>query len=330
MTRLVIGLGTALCAAVILSLHAGLTFYSPQTVFGALAGAEGTDALIVTTLRLPRTLIGLFCGAALGLSGLLMQSVTRNPLAEPGLLGLNAGAALFVTLGITVFGVANLAGIGAAAILGALLTTALVFFLSISAGGADNPATTLLAGFTVASLLASFTQTLLLIDESALETLLFWLSGSFANRPLDLLLLGVPLLIAGCAGSLFLASSLDVLRLDDATARSVGVNVVAARLAALFFAALLAAGAVAMAGPVLFLGLAAPHIAQRLSGTNLPPMRQLIVVSMLTGAVIAIAADILARIIVAPGEAPISAVLALVGVPLLIHLLRERKGATIR
>jgi len=326
MTRLVTGLSLALCVAALFSLHAGLTLYSPATVLSALSGGEGTDALIVTTLRLPRTLIGLVSGAALGLSGLLMQSVTRNPLAEPGLLGVNAGAALFVTLAVTMLGVSNLGGIGVSAVLGALLATGLVFSIAVSTGGAGNPATTLLAGFTVAALLASFTQTLLLVDESALETLLFWLSGSFADRPLDLLWLGVPVLIFGIGGGFLLATALDVLRLDDASARSVGLNTTAVRLAALVLAAMLAAGAVAMAGPVLFLGLAAPHLARQMAGDRLPSTRQLIVLSLLTGALIAVAADILARVIVAPGEAPMSAVLALIGVPMLIHLLRRRKG----
>ncbi|MHA7772059.1 FecCD family ABC transporter permease [Roseibium sp. M-1] len=327
MTRLITGLSLAVCALAVLSLHAGLTFYGPATVLSAFAGAEGTDELIVATLRLPRTLIGLCTGAALGLSGLLMQSVTRNPLAEPGLLGINAGAALFVTLGVTVLGLTSLAGIGAAAVIGAVLASFLVFLISACTGGDGNPATVLLAGFTVAALFASFTQMILLIDETALETLVFWLSGSFADRPLRLLLLGGPVLIAGFAGSLVLANALDVLRLDDASAQAVGLNVAGVRLVALGFAAMLAAGSVAMAGPVLFLGLVAPHLARRLAGDTLPSTRQLVVISALLGALVALSADILARIIVAPGEAPVSAMLALVGVPLLVHLLRRRKGA---
>ena len=327
MGRLVLALSLALCAVALLSLHAGLVFYSPQTVWNALAGqGEGADALIITTLRLPRTLIGLVAGGSLGLSGLLMQSVTRNPVAEPGLLGVNAGAALSVTLCVIIFGVSRLSGLGAAAILGALLTTALVFLLSMPAGGVGNPATTLLAGFTIAALMASFSQTLLLIDESALETLLFWLSGSFADRSLELLWLGTPLLLLGLCGSLFLATGLDVLRLDETSAQAVGLNIAAVRLNALILAALLAAGTVAMAGPIMFLGLAAPHLARLMAGTGLPGTRQLILLSVLTGSLLAVAADILARLVVAPGEAPMSAVLALIGVPLLIHILRRRKG----
>ncbi|WP_422376958.1 FecCD family ABC transporter permease [Roseibium sp.] len=326
MGRLVLALGLALCAVVLLSLHAGLVFYGPQKVWDAFADGQSAEALIITTLRLPRTLIGLVAGAALGLSGLLMQSVTRNPVAEPGLLGVNSGAAFAVILCVIVLGGTGLAGLGIAAILGALLTTALVFLISMSSGGVGNPATTLLAGFTVAALTASFSQTLLLIDESALETLLFWLSGSFADRPLHLLWLGAPLLVVGVCGSLFLATALDVLRLDDASAQAVGLNVAAVRLSALTLAALLAAGTVAMAGPIMFLGLAAPHLARLMAGNVLPSTRQLIVLTTLTGANLAVAADILARVVVAPGEAPMSAVLALIGVPMLIHILRRRKG----
>ncbi|WP_417689177.1 FecCD family ABC transporter permease [Roseibium sp.] len=327
MTRRVAGLGILLCVVLVFSLHAGLTFYSTGTVLAALTGEGGPDALIIKTLRLPRTLIGLIAGASLGLAGLLMQYVTRNPLAEPGLLGVNAGAALSVTLGIYFFGFGGLGSIGVLAILGAFGTTALVFYLSAVAGGVGKPATTLLAGFTIAALLGSLTQTLLLVDETALETLLFWISGSFADRPLNLLLLGMPMLAIGVVGAFALATSLDVLRMDDSSAQAVGVNVGTVRLVALFLTALLAAGSVAMAGPVLFLGLAAPHLARLLSGDSQPSAGGLIVLTMLIGGLISVSADILARVIVAPGEAPMSAVLAIIGVPLLIHLLRKKEGA---
>ncbi|MEJ8472574.1 FecCD family ABC transporter permease [Roseibium algae] len=326
MRNVVAGLMLLLCAAAVFSLHAGLTFYSTGTVWSALTGDSGVEALIITTLRLPRTLIGIVAGASLGLSGLLMQYVTRNPLAEPGLLGVNAGAALCVTLGIYFFGFSSLFHIGAFATLGAIGTTAIVFYLSAVSGGVGKPATTLMAGFTIAALLGSFTQTLLLIDETALETLLFWISGSFADRPLDLLVFGIPMLLVGALGALFLSSSLDVLRMDDSSASSVGVNVRFARLTGLLLAALLSAGSVAMAGPILFLGLAAPHMARLLLRNHQPSATGLIFVTLLIGALIAVSADILARVIVAPGEAPMSAVLALIGVPLLIHLLRQKRG----
>jgi iron complex transport system permease protein len=309
------------------SLHVGLRLYDPATVLAALRGSTGPDALIIASLRVPRTLVGAVAGAALGLSGLLMQRATRNPLAEPGLLGVNAGAAFAVTLGITAFGAASLAQIGLLAILGALAATAAVFGIAVAAGRAAGPATLLLAGVTVAGMLASLTQLMLLVDETALETLLFWLSGGFADRGTDLLRLGLPALLAGLAGALLLAPGLDALGLDDDSARAIGVRVARVRIGALGLAALLAAGAVAMAGPVAFLGLLAPHIARRLQPRS--DSASLVVTTCLAGAILAVAADIAARLVVAPGEAPVSAVLALVGVPLLVALLRRRREAVL-
>lgn len=309
------------------SLHVGLRLYDPATVLAALRGSTGPDALIIASLRVPRTLVGVVAGAALGLSGLLMQRATRNPLAEPGLLGVNAGAAFAVTLGITAFGAASLAQIGLLAILGALAATAAVFGIAVAAGRAAGPATLLLAGVTVAGMLASLTQLMLLVDETALETLLFWLSGGFADRGTDLLRLGLPALLTGLAGALLLAPGLDALGLDDDSARAIGVSVARVRIGALGLAALLAAGAVAMAGPVAFLGLLAPHIARRLQPRS--DSASLVVTTCLAGAILAVAADIAARLVVAPGEAPVSAVLALVGVPLLVALLRRRREAVL-
>jgi iron complex transport system permease protein len=150
MARLVLILLLALGLVMVASLHVGLRLYDPATVFAALRGGSDADALIIATLRVPRTLIGAVAGAALGISGLLMQAATRNPLAEPGLLGVNAGAAFAVTLGITVFGASSIVQIGWLALLGAVTTTALVFGIATAAGGAAGRATVLLIGVTVA------------------------------------------------------------------------------------------------------------------------------------------------------------------------------------
>ncbi len=332
MTRVLSILTFGLVLAALASLHLGLRTYPPALVLDALRGwgidgGSGTDAIIIVTLRVPRTLVAICAGAALGLSGFLMQAATRNPLAEPGLLGINAGAAFAVVIGITFLGALGLGGIGALALAGGLAATALVFGIVTAAGRAAGPATTLLAGVTVAATLASLTQVLLLVDETALETMLFWLSGGFADRGLDLLAIGLPALAAGGFGALLLAPSLDALRLDDESAGALGVRVTGVRLASLTLAAILAAGAVAMAGPVGFLGLVAPHLARRLAPIS--GSAPLIVTTALTGAILAILADIAARLVVAPGEAPVSAVLALVGVPVLILLLRQRAEAVL-
>jgi iron complex transport system permease protein len=326
-TRLLSILALALLVAALASLHLGLRAYPPSVVLDALRGGSGTDAIIVATLRVPRMLVAICAGAALGVSGLLMQAATRNPLAEPGLLGINAGAAFAVVLGITLLGSIGLGGIGALALAGGVAATALVFGIVSAAGRAAGPATTLLAGVTVAAMLGSLTQVLLLVDETALETMLFWLSGGFADRDLGLLAIGLPAVVAGAAGALALAPSLDALRLDDDSAGALGVRVTGVRLGALTLAAILASGAVAMAGPVAFLGLVAPHLARRLAPGSCSV--GVIPTTALIGAILAILADIAARIVVAPGEAPVSAVLALVGVPVLVGLLRRRGEAVL-
>lgn len=318
-------LALALGAVMVASLHLGLRLYDPATVWAALRGATDTDALIITTLRVPRMWIGATCGGLLGLSGLLMQSATRNPLAEPGLLGINAGAALAVVLALVLFGVTSTTSLAGAAFVGAMGAMALVFGISGLGSGGLTPVSVLLAGVTLAAMASALTQVILLTDEAALESLLFWLSGSFSDRDLGLMRLGAPLLAAGLAGTLALAPALEALRTDDDSAAALGVAVLRTRALALALAGLMAGAAVALAGPVMFLGLVAPHLARRL----LPRATQgaLAGVTLLIGATLAVLADILARVIVAPGEAPIGTVLAIVGVPALIALLRRGQRA---
>ncbi|OWV37137.1 FecCD family ABC transporter permease [Mameliella alba] len=325
MPRTLLSLFLLLMVACVASLHLGLRIYGPATLWSAFAGGSDTDEIIIRNLRVPRTVFAVLSGAALALSGLLMQAVTRNPLAEPGLLGINAGAAFAVIIGLVVFARTEPHWIALLAILGALAATGLVFGLALSLGPALGVGPVLLIGVTVAAMLAALTQVMLLLDETALETLLFWLSGGFADRPAVLIWAGAILVPLGLAVCLFLARGVDALRLDDQTARGIGVGVTRLRLAALTLAALLAATSVSMAGPVVFLGLVGPHIARRLN-SGYPGFIPLALQTALCGAMIAVLADILARLIVAPGEAPIGAVLALVGVPFLIHLLRGKRA----
>ena len=316
----------ALAVIMVASLHLGLRLYDVATVVSAFRGSLDTDALIVMNLRLPRTLIGAVAGAALGLSGLLLQITTRNPLAEPGLLGVNAGAAFAVTFGTFAFGMIGLSQIAGLAILGALGAVAIVFGIALAAGHGAPSATVLLAGVTVAGILTSFTQLMLLIDETALETLLFWLSGGFADRGTELLFIGVPLLLIGLIGTFSLASALDVLRLDDDSARAVGIRVRTVRLTAIGLAALLSAGGRrdGRAGGV--------------SGAGRAPYRPSAVRIRQYGLHRAGGGSARcdyrgwrrissARVIVAPEEMPVGAVLGFIGTPMLFALLRQRQEA---
>lgn len=315
-----------LCTCLVLAglgLHLGVRTYTPLQVWAALMhGGEDTATIIIRDLRVPRMALATVIGAALGLSGLLMQSVTRNPIAEPGLLGVNAGAAFAVVLLITLAPGASFTAMALAAALGALTAAALVFGLAYSAGGGLSPIQLLLAGVTVAALLIAAMQVLIILNETVLEELLFWLSGSFADRPLTGLWAAIAGLAVGAGLALALSGALDVLQTDDATAESLGVPVVRLRFGLLAVAALLAGLSVALAGPVAFLGLVAPHLA-RLAGAQ--RHRELIPLSLLFGVFLGLAADLMARFILYPTEAPVSAVMALVGVPLLVALLRRNR-----
>lgn len=316
-----------LLAICIASLHFGVRTSYPTAVWQALMGAPGSEATIIRDVRLPRTLTALFCGSVLALSGFFMQASTRNPLAEPGVLGVNTGAAFAAVLTFTVFGLYSLLAISIAAFFGAVFAVASVFALAALSDRRFDPATTLLAGVTLAALLGSLTTVVLISNQSALEILLFWLSGSFADRHLSLIVYSGPI----CAFCLWVAvqysAAFDALKADDETAAALGVPVLRIRIVSLVCAALCAGVAVSVAGPVAFIGLISPHIARRL----LPGTAQIwhVFAAVLAGALVAVSADILARVLAAPRELPISAVLALVGVPALIGLLRQRRSGVV-
>lgn len=305
----------------LLSLHLGHRMLSPADVWaGLFSDSNAINAVVARGLRLPRMVTAGAVGMSLGLAGLVMQTVMRNALAEPGLLGVNAGAGLSVVTAYAVFGVTSLALLALIAVLGAGVAVSLVFGIAMAAGRGAPPVYFLLAGVTVAALMASVTQIILLTDEVAMEAMLFWLSGGFADRGLDLMAIAaIPMIILAIAALAF-HRQLDVLQTDDETAQALGLPILAARLGALALAAGLAGLSVSVAGPVAFVGLIAPHIARQIVR---PVHAELAPASMMIGATLALFADVLARLIAAPQEVPAGAVLAIVGVPVLIALLRR-------
>lgn len=319
LTAVLIAILVLLAAA---SLHLGVRFTPPAEVWRALtAGGGDQTALIVNTLRLPRAMIAMIVGAALAIAGVLMQTVTRNPLAEPGLLGVNAGAAFAAVLVVTLTGEEALAPLMAAACAGALLTAAAVYGVALSGGGRAAPLHLLLAGIVVAALLASLTQILLISNERTMEELLFWLSGSFADRNPLFVLPAAGLVLAIGVGCLAAAPQLDILSADETTASALGLSVVRMRFAAIAGAALLSGFSVALAGPVPFVGLAAPHLVRRLGVRG---HARLLPLAAIAGAALAMAADIVSRFIIYPSQAPVGAVMAMLGVPVLLMLLHRR------
>lgn len=309
--------------AAILSLHVGLRLYAPAEVWAALSGHDNSaDAIIITGLRVTRTVAALVVGAALGTSGLLMQAVLRNPLAEPGLLGVNAGASFAVVFAFAILGVTGFLALSLFALVGAAVAMTAIFALVVGARGALTPVSLVLAGVTISAFLSSLTQVLVVTDEGTMEALLFWLAGGFADRDRQLVLVLAPVVLLCVALSALSTRALDAMATGDATARALGVNTARLRFLILALASMLAGISVVIAGPVGFVGLVAPHIARLLAGVS---HTRLLVRTALIGAAVALIGDIAARRLVVPQEAPVTATLALVGAPVLISLVRSRR-----
>lgn len=315
------GLMGLLALSMLMSLTLGYKIYSLDQVFGALFAHDGSEtAVVIAGLRLPRALIAPLTGAALGMAGVMVQTLSRNRIASPDTLGLNGGASLAVVVGSVVFGVQSLAGLSLAAAFGAFITSIIVFGVAASAGGL-SPLKIVLVGVTFASLSHALVEVILTSNEAQLQQLLFWLSGAFVDRPISLFYNGLPVVLVGAVLGIGLSRALDALQADDSTAAGLGVPLAAVRGLAFLAVALLTGAAVSMAGPVAFVGLVVPHAARRLVG--LRHIHQL-PAAALFGAVYTTLADVAARFVIFPVEAPVGAITAVVGAVVLLVLLARR------
>jgi iron complex transport system permease protein len=315
-------------ALLILVLVLSLTLGTRQVPFGAVLEAlfspqsTGTDEMVVRDLRVPRTLIGLAVGAALALAGTLLQGVTRNPLADPGLLGINAGASLFVVLGITWFGVTSASGYIWFALAGAGAAGVLVYAIGAGRSGANAAVRLAITGTAVAAAVTSLVTLVLLTNLDALNQYRFWSVGSLVGRDLTALAALLPFLVLGAVLALVVARMLNLLALGDDIARGLGQNVVATRVLAGAAVVLLCGSATALAGPLVFVGLVVPHIARRITG---PDYRWMTVYAVLLGPVLVVSADVIGRLIVPPGELEAGLVIAFIGAPVMIALVRRAR-----
>lgn len=315
------GLLVALCAVMLVSISVGYRIYGLDQVWQALTAFDGSEtAVVIANLRLPRAVIAPLVGAGLGVAGVLVQTLSRNRIASPDTLGLNAGASLGVVIASFWFGVGSMTGLSLAAALGALATSVLVFAIASSAGGL-SPIRIVLIGVTFAGLGHSLVEVVLTTNEAQLSQLLFWLSGAFVDRPLALAQTGGPIIAIGGALALLLARPLDALQADDATATGLGVPLFLVRGLSFLAVSLLTGAAVSMAGPVGFIGLVVPHAARWLVGLR---HGRLIPAAALIGAIYATLADVIARFVVYPTEAPVGAITAVVGGVVLLVLLKRR------
>lgn len=313
--------------ACIASVAVGAKAIPPAEVWSALvAPTGGENDIIVRALRIPRTVLGVMVGAALGLAGALMQGHTRNPLAEPGILGVNAGAAFAIVLAIYLLGITSLPGFVWFGFAGALLASVLVFALGSLGHGGATPVTLALAGIAVTVFLFALVQGVVLLSQETLDVYRFWVVGSLAGRDTAVILEVAPFLVAGLVLALANAPGLNALALGQDVARALGQSIRLVRLVGVAAITLLAGGAVAAAGPITFLGLVVPHGARYLTG---PDHRWVLPYAALLGAIVILIADVIGRVVMRPGELQVGIVLALVGAPFFIALVRRKRLMTL-
>jgi iron complex transport system permease protein len=315
-----------LVLAGLVSLAVGSRPISLGTVVDVLFHPDGSDAsTIVHDLRIPRTILALAVGVSLGIAGALMQGHTRNPLADPGLLGVEAGAAFAVVIGIYAFGVQDLTGYAWFSLAGAGLAAAAVFAIGSTKGGPD-PVSLVLAGTAVSALLLSLTQTVILRDIDTLDAYRFWAVGSVSGRGMDVFWEVLPFMVAGLVLATLSASTLNLLQLGDDVAVSLGMHPMRYKVIGVLGVMLLTGAATAACGPVGFVGLVVPHVARHFAGVD---YRWVIPYSGLIGGLLVIGADVIGRVVVRPGELQVGIVMALIGGPIFIYLVRRTRMVTI-
>ncbi|MBL7256845.1 iron chelate uptake ABC transporter family permease subunit [Actinoplanes sp. LDG1-01] len=311
-----------LFVVIALSVAVGSRTIPLSTVWQVLWHSDASaESAIVHDLRLPRTLLGLGVGAALGLAGTVMQALTRNPLAEPGLLGVNLGASTGVVISIAFLGVGSAAGYVWFAFVGAGLTSAAVFALG-GAGRHPTPERQILAGISITSVLGAIVWAILVLRREAFDRYRHWDVGSFSDRDSGTVLRILPFLVAGVVLALFLGRQLNALSLGDESATSVGASPVRVRALGLLAVTLLCGAATAAAGPIWFLGLAVPYAARMIVGSD---QRWILAYALVLGPALLLGADVLGRVLVAPAELPVGVVTAFLGAPLFIALCRRRR-----
>ena len=323
--RRALGLGAGLLVLLILvvtSIAVGSTAIPLSVVWDALTHPSATiDEYAIRDYRVPRTIVGLVVGVALGLSGALIQALTRNPLADPGILGVHAGASFAVTAAVGFFGVRDVQGFLWFGFAGALVVTLMVLALGSTRQG-SSPVVMVLAGVCVGAVLGGAREALQLTDPDAFDVIRAWNAGSIAGRSLDVVGPILPFVVIAVVLAFVAARPLNAMALGDDLAVAQGARLTRTRILAILAITLLAGGATAIAGPIGFVGLMVPHVARWIVG---PDQRWIFAYSILLAPVLLLASDILGRLVLHPGEVPVGIVTAFLGAPVLIALVRRAK-----
>jgi iron complex transport system permease protein len=314
-----VGALVALVLVVLCSIAFGAKPIPFSTVIDALFHYDSTvnDHLIVRSLRLPRTIVGLMVGVALGVAGAVMQGVTRNPLADPGILGVNAGASLFVVIAIYSFGIGSLIGYVWFAFAGAAVTSVIVYALGSLGRDGATPVKLALAGAAITAFVGSITTAILLIDVATLDQFRFWQVGSLSGRDGSIAAQLAPFIVVGTVMALLSGRALNALALGDDVARSMGQRVGWARMFSAVSVVLLVGAATAATGPIAFVGLTVPHVARAITG---PDYRWVLPYSAVLAPILLLGSDVIGRIVARPAELQAGIVTALVGAPFFVVL----------
>lgn len=314
-----------LLVVVLLSIGVGARNLSPATVWNALVHGGGGEAeLIVRHLRVPRTVAGILVGAALGLAGALMQALTRNPLADPGILGVNAGAAFAVVGAISFLGITQLTDYVWFALLGAGVATVSVYLLGSTGRGSASPVRLVLAGAAMTAMLTGATSAVVLNNAIAFNGFRAWTVGSLQHVTSNVVWQVLPFLLVGYALAVFLGPALNAIALGDQLAAAMGAKVARIRVVGIIATTLLCGAATAVAGPIIFVGLVVPHVVRAFTG---PDNRWILPFSMVAGAILVLVSDVIGRVLLWPSELEVSVVTAVIGAPVFIAIVRRRRLA---
>lgn len=306
-----------MCASVVF----GYTDTSLRTAIDSFIHFNGSNEhIIIQTVRIPRALIAAAVGASLAIAGVLMQTLTRNPLASPGIFGINAGAGFAVVVAMTIFSVNNMQGFNVLAFLGAAVAAISVYSFGSFGREGLTPMKLTLAGAAISAMFASFTQGLLVLDEALLDQVLFWLAGSVSGRKLETLVSVLPYMGIGWLGSILISGKMNVFAMGEDVARGLGLNTGFIKIANGLLVILLAGASVAVAGPIGFVGIVIPHITRSIVGID---HRWVIPMAGVLGAILLLAADIAARYVLMPSEIPVGVMTAIIGTPFFIYIARR-------